>query len=121
MKTYDHQPSGTVNRARLLRRESTPAEKLLWRALRETKLAKFRRQMPVGPYFADFAAFSERLIIELDGGQHSPEVDAARTRFIEAQGYRVLRFWNNDVIENVEGVLAAITDALPHFPLGERI
>ncbi len=119
MRTYDHQPSGTIDRARKLRRDSTEAEKLLWRALREAKLAKFRRQMPVGPYFTDFACFAERLVVELDGGQHSPEIDAARTRFIETQGYRVLRFWNNDVLENVEGVVAAISNALPPLPLRE--
>ncbi len=113
MRTYDHQPSGTIDRARTLRRDSTDAEKRLWRALRESGLGKWRRQMPVGPYFADFACFAERLIIELDGGQHSPDVDAARTRFLESQGYRVLRFWNNDVLANIDGVLTSIDNALP--------
>ncbi len=115
MKTYDHQPSGTIDRARKLRRDSTDAEKRLLRALRE-KLGdhKWRRQMPVGPYFVDIACFAARLVIELDGGQHAgaDEYDAARTRFIEAQGYRVMRFGNNDVIENAEGVLETIRTAL---------
>ena len=119
MKTYANQPSGTLDRARQLRRDSTEAEKRLWRALRE-KLpqAKWRRQMPIGPYFADFACFAERLIVELDGGQHADasEYDAARTQFIENQGHRVMRFWNNDVIENVEGVLEAIAAALSPSP-----
>ena len=74
--------------------------------------------MPIGPYFADFACFSEQLIVEADGGQHAEAAayDAARTRFIEAQGYRVLRFWNNDIIESMEGVIAAIADALLPSP-----
>ncbi|MBA3666748.1 MAG: DUF559 domain-containing protein [Sphingomonas sp.] len=116
MRTYDHQPSGTIDRARTLRRDSTDAEKKIWSALREARLAKFRRQMPVGPYFADFACFAERLIVEIDGGQHSPEGDAARTRFLEAQGYRVLRFWNHEVMENVGGVIETIAQQLSPSP-----
>ena len=119
MKIYANQPSGTLDRARQLRREATEAEKRLWRALRE-KLphAKWRRQMPVGPYFADFACFAERLIIELDGGQHAEalEYDVARTRFLEKQGCRVIRFWNNDVSGNLDGVLEAIAAALSPSP-----
>ena len=119
MRPYDHQPSGTIDRARQLRRNSTEVEKQLWRALREKlPVFKWRRQMPVGPYFVDFACFAERLIIELDGGQHAEasEHDAARTRFIEAQGYRLLRFWNNDVMENIGGVVEAIATALSPSP-----
>jgi very-short-patch-repair endonuclease len=115
LRNYAKQPSGTVSRARELRRNSTEAEKRLWRALR-SKLPqyKWRRQMPVGPYFADFACFAERLIVELDGGQHAETVayDEARTRFIEAQGYCVLRFWNNDVLSNTNGVLECIAQSL---------
>ena len=79
---------------------------------------KRRRQMPVGPYVADFACFADKLIIELDGGQHAEavEYDAVRTRFLEAQGYRIRRFWNNEVIENIDGVLAAIADELSTSP-----
>ena len=115
MRTYDHQPSGTVDRARDLRRNSTDVEKKLWRALREQLPdVKWRRQMPVGPYFVDLACFAERLIIELDGGQHGEvgEYDAARTRFLDSQGCRVLRFWNNDVADNCDGVMATIAVAV---------
>ena len=113
MRTYDHQPSGTIDRARDLRRSSTEAEKKLWRALRERLPdAKWRRQMPVGPYFVDIACFASRIVIELNGGQHTPETDAARTRFLQNQGYRVIRFWNNDVGDNIDGVVEAIAEAL---------
>ena len=113
MKGYDKAPSGTVDRARRLRRDATDAEKRLWRALREAfPDAKFRRQSPVGPYFADFLSFRHKLIVEADGGQHTIEADAARTRFLEREGYRVLRFWNNDVLANTEGVIAQISLAL---------
>jgi very-short-patch-repair endonuclease len=115
MKVYDEARTGAVLRARQLRRSSTDAEKRLWRALR-SKLPQFkwRRQMPVGPYFADFACFAEKLIIELDGGQHATaaDYDAERTRFLETQGYRALRFWNNDVLSNTDGVLECIARTL---------
>ncbi|MEO6435149.1 MAG: DUF559 domain-containing protein [Tepidisphaeraceae bacterium] len=120
MKTYDLARTGASLRARELRRNSTEAEKRLWNALRQRLPdSKWRRQMPVGPYFADFACFASRLIIELDGGQHSPETDAARTRFIERQGYRVLRFWNNDVRDNLYVVVETIAAALPPLPTGQ--
>ena len=121
MRNYRHQPSGTVSRARDLRRNATDAEKALWRGLRESfPSARFRRQVPIGPYFADFFSFSAKLIVEVDGGQHAEAAayDAARTRSLEAQGYRVLRFWNNDVLNNLAGVLSAIAAALP-LPSGE--
>lgn len=114
MLTYDQARPGAVLRARELRRNSTDAERKLWRALREGLPAyKWRRQMPVGPYFADFACFAEKLIIEVDGGQHAfSSSDAARTEFLQAQGFDVLRFWNNDVLSNVEGVLAKVSLSL---------
>ncbi|MEG3153825.1 endonuclease domain-containing protein [Sphingomonas sp. RB1R13] len=122
MKTYDTARTGAVLRARQLRHDSTKPEQRLWSALRESfPDRKWRRQMPVGPFFVDLACFNERLVIELDGGQHAEagEYDAARTRFIEAQGYRVLRFWNNDVLENLEGVVTSVANALNPSPLGE--
>jgi len=115
MRLYDRQPAGTVTRARDLRRNGTEAEKRLWRALREAfPNARFRRQVPVGPYFADFLSIGVQLIVEVDGGQHAEaaDYDATRTRFLESQGYRVLRFWNNDVIANTEGVIAQIAVSL---------
>ena len=119
MRVYDEARTGAVLRARQLRRDSTDAEQRLWRALR-SKLPqyKWRRQMPVGPYFADFACFAERLIVELDGSQHAEAVehDAARSRFLEAQGYRVRRFWNNEVNDNIDGVLTAIAAELSPSP-----
>jgi very-short-patch-repair endonuclease len=115
VRAYANQSSGTIDRARELRRNSTDAERRLWRALR-SKLPqyKWRRQMPVGPYFADFACFAEKLIIEIDGGQHASAqlYDDRRTRFIEAQGFRVLRFWNNDAMSNTDGVVQQIALSL---------
>jgi len=100
--------------ARKLRRCSTDAERRLWRHLRSRQLegAKFVRQFPIGPHVADFACRDARLAIELDGGQHTAEVDAPRTQVIEAFGYQILRFWNNDVLENTDGVLEAIRQEL---------
>jgi very-short-patch-repair endonuclease len=111
MKSYEIAPEGAVKRARQLRRDPTDAERRLWRALR-SKLPqyKWRRQMPIGAYFADFVCFAERLIIEVDGGQHASaaDYDAKRTRFLEAEGFRVIRFWNNEVLRNTDGVLKRI-------------
>jgi|SRR5256885_4060460 very-short-patch-repair endonuclease len=96
--------------ARKLRRRSTDAEMRMWRHLRARQLegAKFVRQFPIGPYIADFACRDAHLAIELDGGQHTAEVDTPRTEVIERFGYRILRFWNNDVLANTEGVLEVI-------------
>ena len=104
--------------ARRLRTNQTGAESRLWKELRklETKGTHFRRQVPIGPYVADFSCFASRLVIELDGSQHGEEPvrsrDAERTRWLEAEGYRVLRFWNNDITNNIDGVLEAIHAAL---------
>ena len=106
---------GTTHRARTLRRDATDAERLLWRALRENfATAHFRRQVPLGPYFADFASHRHRLVIEVDGGQHgvATTYDATRTAFLESQGYRVIRFWNPDVLHNIEGTITQIGIAL---------
>jgi very-short-patch-repair endonuclease len=118
MQNYRGLPSGSVDRARQLRRERTEAEDKLWYALREKLPAyKWRFQVPFHPYYADFACLKARLIIEVDGGQHDEAGarDARRTRFLEAKGYRVLRFWNNDVLENPDGVLEAIAISLSHW------
>lgn len=97
--------------ARRLRRDATDAEKRLWVALRELHLPwRVRRQHPIGRYIADFAVPGVRLVIELDGGQHATAVarDEERTRVLAARGYRVIRFWNNEVMENLDGVLHVI-------------
>jgi very-short-patch-repair endonuclease len=104
-----------IDTARRLRRDSTKHERILWNALRASlPHAKFRRQVPLGPYVADFCCHSARLIIELDGGQHAEAVDydGARTRFLVAEGYRVIRFWNNDITEAFDGVILAIDAAV---------
>jgi very-short-patch-repair endonuclease len=104
-----------VPRARTLRRDATEAEKKLLQHLRQPpfKAHHFRRQATVGPYFADFAGHQERIVIEVDGGQHAGSAsDEVRTRYLEANGYRVLRFWNNDVLGNVSGVLSTIDAAV---------
>ena len=100
--------------ARKLRKDPTEAEKRLWSRLRSGQLgARFIRQYPIGNAIADFACRSLKLVIELDGGQHAEsEADAVRTRLIEAHGYRVIRFWNNDVLANTDGVLTAIAHEL---------
>jgi very-short-patch-repair endonuclease len=98
-------------RARAMRREPTFAEKALWKVLREKHLAglRFRRQVAMGNYIADFACFSPRLILELDGAAHQdPEYDAARDRWFEAQGFRVLRFPNEDTIARPSVIVEAI-------------
>ena len=115
MKKYRNALSGTVDRARELRRNSTDAEKLLWRELRQNfPEAKFRRQSPIPPYYADFLSFRHKLVVEVDGGQHDKHRagDAARTTHIERAGYRVIRFWNHEVLENCDGVLLTIAKTL---------
>jgi very-short-patch-repair endonuclease len=102
--------------ARSLRSMPTDAETRLWSRLRRKQLGgfRFRRQHPIGDYVVDFFCPEAKLIIEVDGGQHSADAarDAARTRWLEACGYRVIRFWNNEVLGNTEGVLVVILEAL---------
>jgi len=111
---------GTVARARRLRRDMTDAERRLWRHLRQRQLvsARFRRQVPIDRFIADFVSHEARLVIEVDGGQHDLE-DAAekeRTRIIESHGYRVLRFSNRDVLANTQAVLETILGAIETLP-----
>jgi very-short-patch-repair endonuclease len=122
MRTSPHLTPETVARARALRREMTDAERCLWRGLRESLPdARFRTQAPLGPYYADFISHRCRLVIELDGSQHSENVeyDAARTHFMIGEGYRVMRFWNNEVLQNLDGVLMAIAAQIPSPLVGE--
>jgi very-short-patch-repair endonuclease len=104
--------------ARRLRANATNAEVRLWRQLRrlETKGTHFRRQVPIGPYVADFACMAARLVIEIDGSHHGEEDikarDDERTRWLESEGYQVIRFWNNDIVQNPAGVLDVVYAAL---------
>jgi very-short-patch-repair endonuclease len=106
----------TASRARQLRARQTDAERKLWFLLRDRRLngAKFRRQVPIGKYIADFVCQEAKLIVELDGGQHADQVeyDTARSEWLVGVGYRVLRIWNNELFENEDGVLTAIYNEL---------
>ena len=104
-----------LRKARALRRELTDAERKLWRLLRDRRFGgiKFRRQMPIGPFIADFACPAHRLVIELDGSHHAESAsDRRRDAFLKANGWRVLRFWNGDLSENSNAVLARIGTAV---------
>jgi very-short-patch-repair endonuclease len=121
----------SVSQARLLRRNSTDAERVLWWYLRSRQPAgaKFRRQEPIGRYIVDFCCVEHKLIVEVDGGHHAEdrqeEYDRERTAYLERCGYRVLRFWNTEVFGETEGVLGVIWEAIvgsPHpdpLPEGE--
>jgi very-short-patch-repair endonuclease len=101
-----------VQRARELRRNPTDTERKLWHHIRDKQIEnfRFRRQRPIGKYIVDFICLEANLVIELDGGQHAEQLqyDAARTKYLTAQGLHVLRYWNNDVVQNIEGVLEDI-------------
>ena len=107
-------------RARGLRKNPTKAEKLLWSHLRFWQVVgyKFRRQQPLGKYIVDFVCLEKKLIIELDGGQHAEQVeyDSTRDGWLGAHGFRIIRFWNNDVLENSDGVKQKILTALQGTP-----
>jgi very-short-patch-repair endonuclease len=101
--------------ARRMRTEATDVERVLWRHLRAHRLAgrKFKRQQSIGPYIVDFVCFGSRLIVEVDGGQHlQSDRDARRDAWLRQQGFRVLRFWNNDVLHRTESVLEEISSKL---------
>jgi very-short-patch-repair endonuclease len=102
--------------AQQLRKKSTEAEKILWRHLRLKQIegCKFRRQQPIEDYIVDFVSFDKRIIIEVDGGQHATDKinDSARDAWFRANGFEVLRFWNNEIFENLDGVLEVIRNTL---------
>ena len=116
-KAYDPLPT---QRSRELRNNATPAERKLWNALGNRQLCgvRFNRQVVIRPFICDLVARSVRLVIEIDGGQHGEAMayDQARTAFLESKGYRVLRFWNNDVLGNIDGVMETISQALKSPP-----
>ncbi len=108
-----HPPLGAIVRARDLRKQMTKAERALWRMLKEHFGGwNFRKQVPLRHFIADFASHRAKLVIEVDGGQHDAAKDLPRTRVIEDEGYRVLRFWNNEVLGNPDGVWTMIDGAL---------
>jgi len=103
-----------------LRKRPTEVERLLWKHLRMRQMEgfKFRRQQPIDKYIVDFVCFENRVIIEVDGGQHSAEKDIERDSYLKRHGFKVLRFWNNEVLTNISGVLEVIRkDCLSHPPL----
>jgi very-short-patch-repair endonuclease len=118
----DNGYSRPTRRSRELRAGATEAERKLWHHLKARKLmgTRFNRQFPVGQYIGDFVSRSRRLIIEIDGGHHGRAEerihDERRTAFLRAQGYQVIRFWNSEVLDNVEGVLRRIEQALEDMP-----
>jgi very-short-patch-repair endonuclease len=112
----------TTERARELRQLSTPPERKLWQILHEFRQRgyHFRRQHPIGPYYADFACVKAKLVIEADGVTHTSEADIARDRartaLLSEHGFQVLRFWNNDIVQNPDGVFLEIERALKSMP-----
>lgn len=121
-------PEATLQKAKSLRTNATEAEKLLWYKIRNRQILnlKFHRQQPIPPYIVDFYCEDRLLIIELDGGQHNEEFDRIRTHFLEEKGYQILRYWNNDVLGNIEGVIEDLMNKMgsiaPHpnpLPKGE--
>ena len=112
------QESQTKN-ARSLRATMTDAERNLWHSIRKNQLGvRFRRQHPIEKFTVDFACLDQKVVLEIDGGQHANESvrDESRTRILEAHGFKVLRFWNNEVLQNLEGVLQMITQELASHP-----
>jgi len=122
--------SSNTTRARQFRKEQTDAERVLWHKLRNRELGgyKFHRQVTIGPYIVDFFCKSARLVIEVDGGQHAEQdsYDKQRDQYLYEHGYEVVRFWNNEILGNLNGVLEALTQTLSRRerenrprPLGE--
>ena len=106
----------TRDLVRRLRADPTEAEKALWQRVRAKQISglRFRRQFPIGPYVVDFVCLKHRLVIEIDDGQHATQTaeDAARTGWLESQGFDVIRFWNNEALANTEGVLTTIVSRI---------
>lgn len=107
-------------RARALRKRMTDAERKLWHHIRDRRLGgcKFRRQHPLGPFIVDFICLEEKIVIEVDGGQHAEneEMDIQRSAYLNKMGYRVFRFWNNHVLEGTGAVLALILASIENNP-----
>jgi len=99
-----------TNLARNLRRNESDAERKLWSRLRSRQFEnlKFRRQQPIGKYIVDFVSLEKKIVVEVDGGQHNDlrniENDKQRTKWLESEGFKVIRFWNNDVLQNIDGI-----------------
>jgi very-short-patch-repair endonuclease len=116
---HESTPRRQRGSAKRLRREMTDAERKLWRALRAHRFESigFRRQMPMGPFIVDFVSHRMRLVIEVDGGQHGfagqQRRDTARDAWLALRGCRVMRFWNNEILTNLDGILTTILAALP--------
>ena len=112
--------SASIQRPRALRRSLTDAEQFLWQHLRLRQIDghKFRRQRPIGRYIVDFVCLEKKVVIELDGGQHSEEAgyDAKRDRWLQGQGYQVLRFWNHEVLKNMDQIREVIWNTLAQPP-----
>jgi very-short-patch-repair endonuclease len=115
-----HPPDGAAARARSLRQNMTEAEIRVWQMLRAHRMNghKFRRQVPIGRYIADFVCHEARLVVEIDGGQHdsSSPRETERSGFLQQEGYRILRFWNNEVLANPDGVCETIVNELAASP-----
>jgi len=107
---------------RKLRHDETPAERVLWQRIRDRQIEgiKFRRQQPIGDYIVDFMSCDRKLIIEIDGGQHNEDLalgqDEIRTRWLTNRGYHLMRFWNNEVLGNLDGVMARIQEEISKSP-----
>lgn len=116
-----------IKAARSLRKESTDIERFLWKHLRRRQLngLKFRRQQPIGKYSVDFVCFEKQIVVEVNGGQHQEkrDKDIERDRWLQNQGFKVLRFWDNEVLKNIKGVLEVIRESsfVPPSPLSPPI
>jgi len=109
-----------VNISKVLRKNTTDTERYLWRYIRNRQIEglKFRRQQPIGQYVVDFVNFEKKIVIELDGGHHTAEIikDKQRDNWLKVEGFRVLRFWDNDVFKNTQGVLEVIRNMILSGP-----